>query len=87
MPTPTSPVLPNQLVKETIFAKDQPQYQPLPSFRTAEGIVITRWRFAWQERLRLLFTGDLWLEQHTFNHPLQPVRMNVHCPIAAEEDQ
>lgn len=75
---PVSPVLtPNHL--ETVFAKDQPQYLPLPAVVQdgPEGRIITRWRLSLLERLRVLLTGSIYLEVLTFKKPLQPVRLGV----------
>jgi len=84
MPRPITPVNPAASMPEVTYAKDQPQYIPLPVVRRDDGLVTTRWRFSWKERLRLLFTGDLWLQVHTFNHPLQPLAMTVHPPFLPE---
>jgi hypothetical protein len=56
------------------FAKDQPEYQPLPAFRDPgpEGAVISCWRLSWRERIKLLFTGKLWLSLWSFHKPLTP---------------
>lgn len=57
-----------------VFAKDQPEYTPLPAFKanTPEGECISCWQLSFSERLRLLFTGKLWVSLMTFNGPLQP---------------
>jgi hypothetical protein len=57
------------------FAADQTEYQPLPAFlgSTFEGQAITCWGLTWRERIRLLFTGRLWLQMLTFHRPLTPV--------------
>jgi len=56
------------------FAKNQPEYQPLPAFRndSPQGEVITCWNLTFRERLRILFKGELWLSMLTFNKPLTP---------------
>ena len=56
------------------FAKDQPEYQPLPAFRndSPQGEVITCWNLTFRERLRILFKGEIWLSLLTFNKPLTP---------------
>ena len=57
-----------------IFAKDQPEYIPLPAFRkeSPQGEVITCWQLSFKERLRILFKGEIWLSMLTFNKPLTP---------------
>ena len=56
------------------FAKDQPEYQPLPAFKnkSPQGEVITCWDLSFRERLRVLFKGEIWLSLLTFNKPLTP---------------
>jgi len=63
--------------KNVVFAKDQPQYLPLPAYIGPDGIVITCWQMTWRERLRALFTGRMWLTVLTFNNPLQPLRPSI----------
>ena len=53
------------------FAKDQPEYQPLPAFRN-DSEVITCWNLTFKERFRILFKGEIWLSLLTFNKPLTP---------------
>lgn len=57
------------------FAENQPEYIPLPAFRnnSKEGEVISCWQFSIWERLRILFTGKLWVSLWTFNKPLTPL--------------
>lgn len=81
--TPATPVLPRQPKTrdlEIVFAKDQPEYLPLPAIRTSDGQVITRWRLSWADRFRLLWSGDLFLRQLTFNGPLQPQSPTAYEP-------
>lgn len=56
----------------TIFAENQPEYLPLPAYKhqSPQGEVITCWRLSFTERLRLLFTGNIWLCLLSFNKPL-----------------
>ena len=58
-----------------VFAEDQEEYMPLPACRLkgAKCPVITAWKLTIWERIKLLFTGRLWLAMLTFNKPLQPV--------------
>lgn len=59
-----------------VFAKDQPEYQPLPAFIDAEdrdGTVVMCWKMTFWERLRILFTGRIWISVLTFRSPLQPI--------------
>lgn len=81
---PTSPVLPGYSLSEIIYAENQPQYQNLPSFRTEDGDVLTRWKLTLRERIKIFFTGSIYLTISTFNHPLQPVMLQVDKPILHE---
>lgn len=61
------------------FAKDQPEYQPLPAVvGLFNGEVITCWRPSFWERLKLLWTGRVWVHQLTFGAPLQPLIVSAH---------
>lgn len=79
--TPITPVVPGFNLPVSIYAKDQPEYRPLPSFKCEDGMVVTRWSLTFGERLRLLIGGSLWLSVLTFNGPLQPVKLTTVCPI------
>lgn len=83
---PAIPVIP-QLPELTgpAYAEGQPQYIPLPSLRTPDGTVTTRWAMSWKERLRILFSGHIWLTILTFNEPLQPVRLDTKVPTEYSE--
>jgi len=67
--------------QNVVFAKDQPQYLPLPARREEDGMVITCWKLSFIERVKILFTGKMWLSQLTFNDPLQPQRPQVDSPL------
>ncbi len=61
------------------FAKDKPEYQPLPAFRneSPQGEVITCWKLSFRERIRVLFMGNIWLSLLSFNKPLTPSFMTT----------
>lgn len=66
-----------------IIAKDQPEYLPLPAHRfkdDPQGRIACCWRLSFRERLRVLWTGLVWHEILTFNHPLQPQLLTVEKP-------
>ncbi len=57
------------------YAKDQPEYQPLPGYYEKEGPrgeFVTCWELSFRERLRILFKGKLWVCLLTFHNPLTP---------------
>lgn len=64
-----------------VFAKDQPEYLPLPAFKSEDGEVISCWSLSWKERIALMFFGRLWLRSLTFNKPLQPLAAQVTTPF------
>jgi hypothetical protein len=76
--TPVSPIVPGLLLQEVIYAKDQPEYIPLPVHRDPDGLCTSRWKLTWRERLFVLFHGYFYLQQLTFNQPLQPIRPFAH---------
>ena len=82
-----SPVLPSSPgIPETVLAKDQPEYIPLPvaHVQYSDGVrsMISCYRLTWRERLRILFSGKVWWEQLTFGRPLQPQKLYLTEPLA-----
>lgn len=65
----------------TTYARDQPEYQPLPVVRNGNGDVVSAWALTWRERLRVLFTGRLYFGLLTFNKPLQPILPMSQPPV------
>lgn len=66
--------------RNIIIAKNQPEYLPLPAYRTDDGKVTCCWKLSLRERLILLFTGKLWHTILTFNNPLQPQLLSGKKP-------
>jgi len=64
-----------------IYAENQPEYVPLPVFKTDDGEVISCWAMTWRERLSVLLTGKIWWSVLTFNNPLQPQQPYVNRPF------
>lgn len=63
--------------REVDYAKDQPQYQTLPSIQTLDGKVASQWLPDANE-LELLNRGvPVTLVYWTFGRPLQPVSLMV----------
>ena len=63
-----------------VFAKDQPQYLTLPAYLDPgpEGTVISCWQLTLKERIKILFTGKLWLSHLMFGKPLAPLFISVN---------
>lgn len=80
---PISPVIPNLAWLEKTYAKDQPEYIPLPTLvcDSRVGDVCSRWHMTWRERLRVLLHGDIYVRVKTFNYPLQPLLLTVKEPL------
>lgn len=79
--TPVSPVLrqyPHW--QETLIAKDQKEYTPLPVVRSISGVFTSRWRLSWRERFMIFFSGDLYLQQMTGNRGMQPIKLLTEEP-------
>lgn len=63
-----------------IFAKDQPEYLPLPAHRKPHdlcGWIETCWKPTIFERIALIFGAPLRVEVLTFSNPLQPMLITV----------
>ena len=63
--------------QNVIYAKDQPQYQPLPALKENDT-TITCWELSEEDKKILNETGVVWLSQMNFGSPLQPVLMTVN---------
>lgn len=78
---PVSPVIPGSKYPEVVYAKDQPEYLPLPAIVSANGGALTRWKLSWRERLCVLLSGDIYLGVLTFGQPLQPVMLMTELDV------
>jgi hypothetical protein len=69
------PVIPGLEMFEVVYAKDQPQYNPLRALKSMKdnGAILTRWRPDEFERRAIADGADVFLEILTFHEPLQPV--------------
>ena len=62
------------------IAKEQQEYNPIWAF--TDGLtVVTCYKLNIWERIRLLFSGKLWLALLTYGNPLQP-----HLPSVNKND-
>lgn len=82
---PVSPAIPG--LPKVIYAEHQLEYIPLPSHKSDDGCVTTRWQLTWRERLQVLFSGQIYLQLLTFNRPLQPIRISTDLPIEFQKEQ
>lgn len=81
---PARPVLTRSYARESVYAKEQPEYLPLPAVRGSGGLVTTRWTIGWRDRLKLLLWGSLYVQTLTFNRRLQPIKLLVDEPTPDE---
>ncbi len=65
------------------IAKNQDNYITLPSYKAndSQGTIIFCAKFNWKERIKLLFTGKLWVSKLTFGNPLQPISLRTDFPF------
>jgi hypothetical protein len=73
--------------KNCTFAKNQPEYLPLPAYKSPDGEVISCWGLTLKERVKVLFAGKLWLRILTFNNPLQPQRPSIDSPFSKQPER
>jgi hypothetical protein len=66
-----------------VYAENQPEYAKLPVHKceTEDGLAISCWSLSVAERLKILFTGKIWLMQLTFKRPLQPQLPTINSPF------
>ena len=66
--------------QNTTFAKNQPQYKPLPALviEGPEGHIVSCWKLSIRERVHVLFYGRVWSSMMTFNKPLTPFFLAVN---------
>lgn len=68
---------PSRGMTAVVFARDQPQYRPLPALLCADGTVLTEW-IPSEAELAALARGEhvrVWI--WTFGQPLQPIAVEV----------
>lgn len=64
----------------TVYGAGQPNYLPLPA-HDSEGRVTSCWQLTWRERLIVMITCRLWLQQLNFGKSLQPQKPHVDRPV------
>ena len=82
---PISPVIDGYQKHEVIFAKDQPEYLPLPALvlEGEEKPVVSRWRLDDTERKQIAAGADILLTQNIFTDLYHPVRLEVADGVVA----
>lgn len=74
---PIPPKTPHAGAERIVFAKDQPEYDPLPAAVDRDGLVMTEWEFTAEELAAIVNGGRLRLWIYTFRRGLQPVALEV----------
>ena len=67
-----------------VAAKDQPPYLPLPMWRNKDdekGTIVCCWKATLKERIKILFTGRIYVSMLTFNKPITPNRIYAENPV------
>lgn len=75
--TPVEPKERHANARAIVFAKDQPQYDPLPAMVDPDGLVLTEWELSAEDLARLMNGGRVRLWIYTFNQRLQPVALET----------
>jgi hypothetical protein len=66
--------------RKVVYAKDQPEYLPLPALVTPDGRVTSRWKLEPNDLLLIQNGVDVYLTIHTFGGPLQPLQLQIGPP-------
>lgn len=71
------------------FAEGQPEYLPLPAYRMPDdprGTVITCWELSFLEKIKILFTGKVYISLLTFNQALTPLLPEIDLPQVLKDE-
>jgi hypothetical protein len=74
--------MPGSEAIEVVYAKDQPDYNPLPAvyLDTPSRPVLSRWRLTHDERVSVAAGADIVLTLLSFGQPLTPSHLQVCMP-------
>lgn len=75
-----SPVIPQADENESVFAESSPVYQPLPSIRREDNLVLTRWLLSSDERKQVAEQGYLYVALITLDGTVQPLKLTAPIP-------
>ena len=69
--------------QNVVFAKDQKPYLPLPAYKDNKqgGRIFHCWKLTYIERIKIFFSGKLWVNVLNFNKPPQPIKLMVDNPF------
>jgi hypothetical protein len=78
---PQSPVVEGFEDHEVLIGKDNRLYKPLPAIYVEnDSRVVSRWRLSLRERLKVLFSGNIYIFIRTYGEPLQPISVGAEKP-------
>ena len=69
--------------RNIVFAKNQEPYLPLPAYQDDRqgGRIFHCWQLTFKERIKILWTGILWINVLNFKQPPQPIKPMVDRPF------
>jgi hypothetical protein len=69
--------------RAVVFAKDQPEYEPLPARVGDDQVVHSRWELTDEERSMIAVGGCIDVKVWTYSGPLQPMHLSVAGVVLA----
>lgn len=65
-----------------VFGDEQKEYLPLPAFRHLDDwkCISSCWGLSFIERIKLFFTGKVWVTMPTFGQPVSHIKLSVNKP-------
>ena len=75
--------------QNVVYAENQKPYLPLPSYKDNDSweCVTSCWGLGFKERIKILFTGKVWVTMPTFGKPLTPVMVEIDKPEMKSNDR
>lgn len=71
------------------FAEGQPEYLSLPAYKVPNdhrGTVVTCWELSFLEKIKILFTGKVYISILTHNRTLHPLLPEIDLPQALKDE-
>lgn len=62
------------------YGHNQDEYNDLFAHKTNDenGIVVTKWKFSFWDKVKILLYRNMWVSILTFNEPLQPIKISMN---------
>ena len=61
--------------QNVVYAENQKEYEPLPAHRSEDGVVTSCWELDDEDIAHIIKERKLFVQQMTFNSPLQPINI------------